>query len=76
MVNPLTADAKYFLHKMRNLPQLKKCIYLKNQKGFVDMLLHFQNLCKVLNNFFKKLEPHSSIIFEIIHSEKRGFLNA
>ena len=40
------------------------------------MLLHFQNLCKVLNNFLKKLEPHSSIIFEIIHSEKRGFLNA
>ena len=32
-----------------------KCIYLKNQKPFVNILIPFQNLHKILNIVKKKL---------------------
>ena len=57
-------------------PLYPKCIYLKNQKLFVNILMHFLNLHKILNIFLKKVEPNSLSILEVIHCEKRGWLNA
>ena len=46
-----------------------KCIYFKNRKRFVDIVLLFQNLRKILNILKKNLEFHSLSISEFIHSE-------
>ena len=53
-----------------------KCIYLKNQKLFVNILMHFLNLDKVFNIFKINVEPHSLSISEIIHCKKWESLNA
>ena len=53
-----------------------KCDCLKNQKRFVNIFLPFWNLNKILNFLKKKHETRSLSISEIIHSEKRGYLNA
>ena len=45
-----------------------KYIYLKNQKVFLNILLHFQKIDKILNILKKKLDPRSLSISEIIHS--------
>ena len=52
-----------------------KRIYLKKQKLFLDILLHFWNLNKILNIVKKKLEPHNLSISKIIQSHKCGCLN-
>ena len=54
-----------------------KCIYPKTQKLFAKILLHFYNLHKI-SNVLKKpwASYHSLSIFEIIHSEKYGYMNA
>ena len=49
-----------------------KCIYLKNQKLFVDI---FRIYIKFWT-FFKKRWVDNLSISEIIYSEKRGSLNA
>ena len=47
-VNPFAPIAKYSRHSTANLPQLIfKCIYLKNQKNFPNILSHFQNLHEI-----------------------------
>ena len=51
-----------------------KCYYLKNQKLFVNILILFWNLQKVLS-ILNKSESHSLIISKIIGSRKRGYLN-
>ena len=38
--------------------------------------MHFQNVHKILNFLKKGLELFSLSIFEIIHSERLGYLNA
>ena len=38
--------------------------------------MHFYTLHKILNILNNKLEPHRLSIPEIIHSEKRSYLNA
>ena len=37
------------------------------------ILLHFRNVHEILNTLAKNIEPHSFDIYEIIHSEKRGY---
>ena len=53
-----------------------KYIFLKNQKPFLHISMHFQNLCKMLKISKKKGEPQTLSTSEIIHCEKRGYLNA
>ena len=51
-----------------------KCMYLKNQKNFVEFLLYFW--VNFLKKKKKKIESYSLIISEIIHSKKCAYLNA
>ena len=37
------------------------------------ILLHFRNVHEILNTLAKNIEPYSFGIYEIIHSEKRGY---
>ena len=50
--------------------------YLKTQKIFLGILLHFLNLHKISNILKKKHDPNSLIIPEIIDSRRRGYLNS
>ena len=50
-----------------------KYIYLKMQTLSLVILLHFRNVHEILNTLAKNIEPHSFGIYEIIHSEKRGY---
>ena len=53
-----------------------KYIYFKNQELFVNMLMNFSNVHKILNIFIKKDVPISLSISEVIHCKKGGCLNA
>ena len=54
-----------------------KCMYLKNQKNFVEFLLYFWVYIKFWIFWKKKkIESYSLIISEIIHSKKCAYLNA
>lgn len=52
-----------------------KCNYLKNQKHFVEILLPFRNLRKILNILKQKLDSCNLSVSEIIDYEKHDYLN-
>ena len=52
-----------------------KRYYLRNKRIFLDFLLHFWNVDKILSIFKKKKECPSVIISEIIDAERRVYLH-
>ena len=67
--------ASYLVIIGRNSLNHVKCNYLKNEKKFVEILLRFGNLQNILTTF-KKSDPHTINISEIIDSKKREYLKA
>ena len=49
--------------------------YLQNQKHFLEFLLHFWNLQKILSILEKRMTFHNFNISGVIESEKCGYLN-
>ena len=61
----------FIIERRIYLYQFKRS-YQKNKKFFA---LFIKNLkCTVNFEYFEKNEPHSLSIFQIIHSERRGYL--
>ena len=56
-------------------PNQFKSFVLKTKLFFWSFYCIF-GTCIKLATFWEKIEPHSLSIYEIIHSEKRGYLNA
>ena len=73
--NTLTTDYEYSRSNRENLPlpiQRQLSEKLKTSEFFIAILdVTFLN-----GIFWNKNEPHSSIIFEVIDSERRAYLNA
>ena len=46
-VNALTADDKYSVSNMQDLPQRFQTLLSQNQKTFSDFLLHFWNVQEI-----------------------------
>ena len=74
-VNAVTADDKYSLSNMRNLPQQFQTPLSQKQKTFSGFFIEFLKGAWNLEHFPKKDEYPSLIISEIIDAEKRGYLN-
>ena len=74
-VNAVTADDKYSLSNMRNLPQQFQAPLSQKQKTFSRFFIAFLKYAWNLEHFPKKYEYPSLIISEIIDGEKRGYLN-
>ena len=60
---------------MQNLPQQFQTPLSKNQKTFSRCFIAFPKCAWNLEDFQKKNEYPSLIIYEIIDAEKRGYLN-
>ena len=74
-VNALTANDKYSGSNMQNLPpQFQKPLSHK-QKPFSGFSIAFLKCAWNSEHFQKKDEYPSLIISEIIHAERRGYLN-
>ena len=74
-VNALTADDKHSDSNMQNFPQQFQTPLCQKQKTFSRFLIAIMKCAWNLENFPKKDEHPSLIIFEIIDAEKRGYLN-
>ena len=75
-LKPLSADAKYSRHIMGDLPQPIQMHLSWKPNYFSDNFIVFLEPASNLQHFGEKTERHSLSIYEIIHSEKRGYLNA
>ena len=74
-VNTLTADDKCSGSNMQNLPQQLQTPLSQKQKTFSSFLIVFLKCAWNLEHFQKKDGDPSVITFEIIDSERRGYLN-
>ena len=74
-VNTLTADDMYFRSNMQNFPQQFQTPLSHKQKNFFALLIALPKCAWNLEHFQKKDEYPSLIIFEIIDSERLGYLN-
>ena len=74
-VNALTADDKYSGSNMQNLPPQFQTPLSHKQKTFSGFFIEFLKYAWNLEHFQEKDEYHSLIISEIIHAERRGYLN-
>ena len=74
-VNVLTADDKYSGSNMQNLPQQIQTPASQKQKTFSWFFIAFLKCAWNLEQFQKKDEYPTLIIFEIIDAEKRAYLN-
>ena len=70
--NPLTADDKYYLPNRGNLLQHFQMELSKKREVLSQFFLLFLNLDSILNISKKKMTLHSSCIFELKDSERRG----
>ena len=74
-VNALTADDKYSVSNMANLPQQFQTPLSRKQNTFSGFFIPFLKCALNLEHFQKKDEYPSLIISEIIDAERRGYLN-
>ena len=74
-INALTADDKYSGSNMQNLPQQFQTPASQKLKVFSGFFIAFLKYAWNLEQFQKKDEYPSLIIFEIIDAERRGYLN-
>ena len=74
-VNALTADDKYSVSNMQNLPQQFQAPLSRTEKTFSGFLIAFLKCAWNLEHFQRKDEYPSLIISEIIDAERRGYLN-
>ena len=73
-VNALTADDKYSGSNMKNFRQQFQTPLSQKQKTFSGFFIAFLKITWNLEHFQKKEECNSLIIFEIIDTERRGYL--
>ena len=73
--NALTADDKYSGSNIQNFPQQFQTPLSQNQKTFSGFFVAFLKCTCNLEHFQKKDEYPSLIIFEIIDTERCGYLN-
>ena len=74
-VNGLTADDKYSSTNMKNLAQQFQTPLSPKQKTFSKFFIAFLKCAWNLEHFQEKDEYPSLTISEIIHAERRGYLN-
>ena len=74
-LNALTADDEYSESNMQNLPQIFQKPLSQKQKSFSGFFIAILKCALNLEHFQTKDEYPSLIIFEIIDTERRGFLN-
>ena len=74
-VNALTADNKYSVSNMQNLPQQFQTPLSQKQKTFSGFFIAFLKCALNLKHFLKKDEYPTLIISEIIDAKRRGYLN-
>ena len=74
-INALTADDKYSVSNMQNLPQIFQTPASQKQKIFSGFFIVFLKCAWNLEHFQKKDEYSTLIISEIIDAERRGYLN-
>ena len=74
-VNALTADDKYSVSNMQNLPQQFQTPASQKQKISSGFFIEFLKCAWNLEHFQKKDEYSSLIISEIIDAERGGYLN-
>ena len=70
-VNTLTADDKYSLLNRDKLTQPIRTPISQKHTAFSEFFLAFSKSTLNLEHFQKKDDPHSRLISEITHSEKR-----
>ena len=73
--NRLTTDDKYSRRNMLNFTQQLEALLCQKQKTFYGLFLAFLKYALNLENFEKKDEYPSLVIFRIIDSERGGYLN-
>ena len=70
--NPLTADDKYYLPNRGNLVQHFQMELSKKREVLSQFFFAFFKFRFNFEHFEKKDDPHSSCIFELKDSERRG----
>ena len=75
-VNSLSADDKYSLLNRDNLLQHIQMHLSQKPKIFAQFLFTFSKFRFNFENFQKKDDPHSWCIFELMESEKLGYINS
>ena len=74
-LNALTADDKYSVSNMKNLPQQFQTPLSQKLKTFSGFFIAFLKCAWNLESFWKKHEYRSLIISENTDAERRGYLN-
>ena len=71
----MTADDMYIRCNMQNFPQQFQTPISQKQKIFSGFFIAYLGCASNLEHFEKKDEHPSPVIFEIIDSERVGYLN-
>ena len=71
----MTADDRYIRCNMQNIPQQLQTPISQKQKIFSPFFIACLECASNLEHFEKKDENPSPVIFEIIDSERVGYLN-
>ena len=71
-VSPVTAYDNFALLNRGNLLQHFQMQLSQKRKIFYEFFFQFSKFRFHFEHFQKKDDPHSSFIFELTHSEKRG----
>ena len=74
-VRILTADEWYIRCNMQNFPQQLQTQLSQKQKMFSGFFIAYLECASNLEHFEKKDERPSLVIYEIIDSERVGYLN-
>ena len=71
----MTEDDRYIGCNMQNFPQQLQTAISQKQKMFSGFFIAYLECVSNLEHFEKKDESPSLVIFEIIDSERVGYLN-
>ena len=74
-VNTLTADGKYSSRNIQNLTQQLQTTMSQKQKTFYRIFITYVKSRRSSDDFVKKDESTSLVIYDIIDAEKSGYLN-
>ena len=73
--NTFTADGKYSGRNMKNFPQQVQTPIARKEKAFSGFSIAFLKCAWNVEHFEKKNEYPSLVIYDIIESERRGYLD-
>ena len=71
----MTADDRYIRCNMQNFPQQLQTPISQKQKIFAEFFIAYLECATNLEHFEKKDEHPSRVIYEVIDSERVGYLN-